>query len=332
MKITMKDIAKEAGVSVATVSHVINGTKRISEEKEKRIWETIKKYNYVPDARAKQLRLQKTKTAALVVSSLPDSYVTGFVNAVGMRARELGYHLLFVNTNENLEHEKETIHLLSSHMVDGIILSPSQSDISYLQTYIDQHLPIVLVNRYDPKITNIPRVVADDFQAGYDATIHLLQHGHKHIGVIYGVPNVSTTNQRIEGYKTALQEHGVPFNEHYLEMGYATVEGGYNAVKTLLNRHQEITALFVLNDAMTIGALKGIHSLLLKCPDDIALIGFGDFEAASVTDPPITNIYLPPDTIGRTAFDILINRINNPNYCKSVSLPTSLIIRKSCGC
>jgi LacI family transcriptional regulator len=332
VKITMKEIAKEIGVSVSTVSNAINGKKKTSEETHRMIMQAVEKYNYVPDSTAKNLRRQKTKTAALVVSSFPDLYVTRYINSVGIRAREMGYHLLFINTNENYEYEKETIQLLRSNMVDGIILSPTTSDIDYLNDLINQQFPIVLVNRYDPRLTNIPRVTADDYQAGYDATIHLIQHGHQKIGLVYSVPNVTTTIQRIEGYKAAMKEFNLSCKEEWIERGHATVDGGFNAVKSLMTRENDITALFVLSDFMTIGTVKALNSMSIRIPEDVALIGFGDFEAATIIDPPITNINLPPDTIGTTAFDLLLNRIHNPNYCRHISLPTSLITRKSCGC
>lgn len=332
MKITMKDIAKEAGVSIATVSHVINGTKRISKETQQLVWDAIKKFNYTPNLVAKNLRRQQTKTAALVVSSFPDSYVTGMVNGVGNRAREMGYNLLFVNTNEDPQYELDTIQLLNSNLVDGIILSPTSNQIEHLVSIVNQNVPLVLVNRYDPTFTDIPWVTADDFEAGYEATSHLIQHGHRHIGVIYAKPNISTTINRIEGYKKALEEHGIPFNSDYLELGHATVHGGINAVTTLLQRERQITSLFVLSDLMTIGTITALRNLSLSCPDDIAVIGYGDFASATIIDPPITNVNLPPDTIGKTAFDVLLNRMNNPDYVKHIQLPTSLIIRKSCGC
>lgn len=332
MKITMKDIANEAGVSIATVSHVINGTKNISESKKKLISEIIQKHNYIPDTRAKNLRNSITKTAGLVVSSFPDSYVTGIVNGVGERACELGYRLLLINTNEDQDYEKESIKLLSSNIVDGIILTPTKMDLGYLKSYINQNVPIAQVIRYDPKLPNIPRVTADDFQAGYDATIHLLQHGHKEIGLIISRANITPTIERIEGYKAALKEYNIPFNENYLEPGYATVNNGLNATKKLLARESKISALFVLSDLMTIGAMQAISELSLKCPEHIAIIGFGDFAGASITNPAITNISLSAETIGRTAFDVLLNKINNHNYSKHIQIPTSLIIRKSCGC
>lgn len=331
-KVTMKDIANEANVSAATVSHVINGTKKITEERRNRVLEVIHKYNYVPNSAAKNLRQQSTKTAGLVVSSLPDSFVTDMTYGIEERAREMGYNLLLVNTNENSEYEEETINLLHSKLVDGIILSPTSSDIEYLHKFTNNNFPIVLVNRYDPKLKNIPRVTGDNFQTGYDATIHLLKHGHKKIGIVYSVPNVSTTNDRIKGYKEALKQYHLPFNENQLEQGYATVKGGANAVQNLLNREKDITALFVLNDLMTIGAISKIKELSLKIPDDIAIIGFGDFASSPIIDPPVTNIVLPPKTIGRTAFDVLLNKINNPSYMNHIELPPSMIIRKSCGC
>ncbi|MFD2924446.1 LacI family DNA-binding transcriptional regulator [Halobacillus naozhouensis] len=332
MKVTMKQIAKEANVSTATVSHVINGTKHITEEKYKKIMEIINKYNYMPNSTAKNLRQKKTKTAGLIVSSFPDTFITEMVYGVEERAREMGYNLLLINTNEDRNYEEETMNLLYSRMVDGVILSPTSNDIEYLNKFTNEEFPVVLVNRYNDTAKNIPKVTGDNFQTGYDATIHLLRHGHKKIGMIYGVSNVSTTDDRIRGYKEALNQHNIPFNENYMELGHATVLGGAAAVKSLLKRHSDITALFIQNDLMTIGAISQIKESLLNIPEDIALIGFGDFASAPIIDPPVTNIMLPPDIIGRTAFDALLSKINNSDYKKHIELPPSLITRKSCGC
>lgn len=329
---TMKDIAREANVSVATVSHVINQTKHISEPTRKKVLEIIEQYNYVPNSAAKNLRQQSTKTAGLVVSSFPDSFVTEMIFAIEQRAKETGYNLLLVNTNEDRAYEEKTINLLHSKRVDGIILSPTSNDIGYLQKYTNESFPIVMVNRYESTIENIPRVTGDNFQLGYDATSHLLRHGHKKIGFIYSYPDVSTTNDRIRGYQEALTQFKIPIREDYIVQGYAKVDGAANAVEKLLTIDDEITALFVQNDLMTIGAIKKIKELNLTIPDDIAIIGFGDFSSSEIIDPPVTNIVLPPDMIGRTAFDVLLNKMNNPNYMTHIELPPSFNVRKSCGC
>ena len=331
-KVTMKDIAQEANVSVATVSHVINKTKNISEDTRNNVLAVVNKYNYVPNSAAKNLRKQTTKTAGLVVSSFPDSFVTEMIFGIEERAKEMGYNLLLVNTNEDSEYEEKTINLLHSKLVDGIILSPTSGDIQYLQKYTKSKFPIVMVNRYDARIDNIPRVIGDNFQLGYDATTHLLDHGHKKIGFIFSYPDVSTTDDRSKGYKEALDQHQIPFNENYVVQGFATVKGGASAVQQLLTMHKDITALFIQNDLMTIGAIGKLKELGLSIPNDVAIIGFGDFSSSHIIQPPITNIVLPPETIGKTAFDVLLNKINNPNYMNHIELPPSLIIRKSCGC
>lgn len=330
--ITMKDIAKEANVSVATVSHVINGTKIISKNTYDRVMDVIKKYNYVPNSAAKNLRQKSTKTAGLIVSSLPDSFVTKMIYGVEERAREMGYNVLLVNTNENRSYEEETINLLHSKMVDGVILSPTSKDIEYLKKYTDKDFPIVMVNRYDSNLSNIPRVTGDNFQLGYEATSHLINHGHKKIGFIYSVPNVSTTNDRLAGYKKALEDNGIEFDEQFLERGYATVEGGAKAVETLLKRDPEITAVFAQTDLMTIGVISKLKEQSIKIPEQVAIVGFGDFESATIIEPPVTNITLPAETIGRTAFDVLLSKINNPNYMTHIQLPPTLVVRNSCGC
>ncbi len=331
-EVTMKDIAREANVSVATVSHVINNTKHISEATRNRVLKVVNKYNYVPNSAAKNLRQQSTKTAGLVVSSFPDSFVTEMIFGIEERAKEKEYNLLLVNTNEDSGYEEKTINLLHSKLVDGIILSPTSGDINYLRKYMENHFPIVMVNRYDRRITNIPRVTGDNYQLGYDATTHLLKHGHKKIGFIYSFKNVSTTEDRIRGYQDALNRFEIPFDENIIIQGYATVEGGEAAVEELLKKEKDVTALFVQNDLMSIGAIGKIKELGLTIPDDIALIGFGEFSTSHIIDPPVTNIVLPPKTIGKTAFDVLLNKINNPNYMSHIELPPSMNIRKSCGC
>ncbi|GAQ25344.1 MULTISPECIES: LacI family DNA-binding transcriptional regulator [Tepidanaerobacter] len=331
-RITMKDIAREAGVSVATVSHVINGTKNISKETSERVLKSIEKYNYVPDSSAKNLRKKKTKTAGLIVSSLPDNFVNDMIFGVEERAREMGYNLLLVNTKEDEKYEEESINLLHSNLVDGIILSPTSGDISYLNKYTNYKFPVVMVNRFDKKIKNIPIVSGDNYQLGFDATTHLLRHGHKKIGFIYSVLNVSTTEERLRGYKDALKQFDIPFCEGCLERGYGTVKGGADAVANLLSREKDITALFTQTDLMTVGAIGKIKEMQLRIPDDLAIIGFGDFPSAVIIEPPVTNIILPARTIGRTAFDVLINKIHNPDYMTHIQLPSSLIVRNSCGC
>lgn len=331
-EVTMKDIAKEVGVSVATVSHVINSTKKISKTTQEKVLSVVNKYNYVPNSAAKNLRKQTSKTAGLVVSSFLDSFVTEMISGIEKRAKEMGYNLLLVNTNEDSNYEEETINLLHSRQVDGIILSPTSGDIQYLKSYMNDNFPIVMVNRYDKKIDNIPRVIGDNFQLGFNATTHLLEHGHKKIGFIYSYPDVSTTDDRKLGYQEALKNSHLPFNKDFFAQGYATVKGGANATEELLQLDKDITALFVQNDLMTIGAIGKIKELGLSIPKDIAIIGFGDFSSAHIINPAITNIVLPPATIGKTAFDVLLNKISNPSYMNHIELPPSMIIRNSCGC
>ncbi|WP_462421322.1 LacI family DNA-binding transcriptional regulator [Salinicoccus sp. Marseille-QA3877] len=331
MKLTMKDIAKEAGVSVATVSHVINGTKNITEDKKNNILKIIEKYNYVPNSTAKNLRRRSTKTAALLVSSSTDSFVNEMIFGVEKKAREMGYSLLLVNTNEDEVYEEKTINMLYSKMVDGIILSPTSNNIDYLNKFT-KSMPIVLVNRYNEIVKNAPRVTGDNYCIGYDATDHLIEHGHESIGVIYSVPDVSTTEGRIKGYREALEQNNLPYDENHLEIGYGTVDGGRKAVANLLEREKDITAFFFLNDFMTIGGISKLKEMGLSIPEDIALIGFGDSPASAIIDPPVTNMILPPQEIGMKAFESLARKIDGEKNVDNFEIPASMVIRQSCGC
>src|SRR5699024_3587662 len=310
---------------VATVSHVINGTKNITEERKKKILKIIEKHNYVPNSTAKNLRRRSTKTAALVVSSSTDSFVNEMIFGVEKKAREMGYSLLLVNTNEDEIYEEKTINMLYSKMVDGIILSPTSNNIDYLNKFTES-MPIVLVNRYNDIVKNSPRVTGDNYRIGYDATSHLIEHGHKNIGVIYSVPDVSTTESRISGYKNALKENNLTYDDKNLEIGYGTVEGGASAVNNLLDRNKDITALFFLNDFMTIGGISTIRDRGLNIPEDIALIGFGDSPASAIIDPPVTNMILPPQEIGQTAFESLTKKIDGDKNVDNFELPASMVI------
>lgn len=331
MKLTMKDIAKEAGVSVATVSHVINNTKNITEERKNKILEIIEKHNYVPNSTAKNLRRRSTKTAALVISSSTDSFVTEMIFGVEKMAREMGYSLLLVNTNEDEVYEEKTINMLYSKMVDGIILSPTSNNIDYLNRFT-KSMPIVLANRYNEVVKNAPRVTGDNYSVGYDATMHLMEHGHKNIGVIISVPDVSTTEGRIKGYRDALEQNNLPYDEDNLEIGYGTVDGGREAVEKLLKRKKDITAFFFLNDFMTIGGISKMKEMGLSIPEDIALIGFGDSPASAIIDPPVTNMILPPQEIGMKAFESLTRKIDGEKNVDNFELPASMVVRQSCGC
>ncbi|ENH96143.1 LacI family transcriptional regulator [Gracilibacillus halophilus YIM-C55.5] len=335
MKITMKEIAKEAGVSVTTVSHIINGTKRMTDHTYNRVMDVVNKYNYIPNYSAKNLRNNSTKTAGLIVPSFPDSFVTKYTNSIALRAREMGYNLLFVNSNEDTDYEEETLKLFSSQMVDGVILAPAakySQPSPYDVTDIIESLPIVLISRYHDAFTNSPIIKQDDFQAGFDAGNHLLMHGHQRVGIIYAVQDISPTVDRIKGFRHALQQRGIQLEEEQIVNGEATTKGGEKAVRRLLHDQPDITGLFILNDSMSVGVISGLKEMEISIPDDVALIGFGDFPSASIIDPPITTIGLSPETMGQTAFDLLLNKISNKDYHNKVEVPTHLIQRKSCGC
>src|SRR5699024_678321 len=149
---------------------------------------------------------------------------------------------------------------------------------------------------------------------------------------IYSVPNVSTTEGRLDGYRQALKENSILFKESSMELGFATMEGGAQAVESLLRRERGITALLIQNDLMTIGAISKLRDLSFSIPDDVALIGFGDFASSPIINPPVTNMVLPPYEIGREAFDSLLNKIEDIDFMEHKKLPASMIIRESCGC
>ncbi|RTQ94133.1 LacI family DNA-binding transcriptional regulator [Lysinibacillus telephonicus] len=327
MRITIKDIAKEAGVSTASVSHVLNGTKKLSESTTKKVMDVINKYNYIPSENAKKLRNDHTKTIGVMVSSIQDHYVSGIIMELSDVIRSNGYEMLFINTSENLDYEKEAIKLLIAQRVEGLIISPVNS--SSLSKYQDlfKELPIVQVLRYDTALS-LPKVTADDFNAGYLATKHLLSQGYKKIAIIYSKKTINPTFDRIKGCQQALLEFSNT-NTLFLEQGFATVEGGAKAFEEIYRRHPDVDGVFALNDFMAIGCLMKIKELKLKCPEQIGVVSFGDFASAELIEPSVTAIHVENKEIGRKAAHKLFNILNNHPFEQEEKVELLLKVRNS---
>ena len=325
----IKDVATAAGVSIATVSHVLNRTRNVSDATRRKVEKAMKDLEYCPNYLAKSLKENKSNVIGLVVPDISNFFFTEIAGAVEMRLRKLGYNLILCNTDENLEQEKQQIAHLQSYMVSGMIIAPTTREYNYRKLFHTYDYPVVFIDRR----LNTPQgdcVYVDTKSVSMEATEYLISKGHKRIAFIGALPELSTTVDRFGGYAEALKAHGIPLDMDIVGFGGAKDDSGYEICRKLLS-HKDVTALFVSTSMMSIGAMRYLVESNISIPDEIAIIGFDDYMWTGITSPPLSNIKQPTVELGERATDILMKRIEDRNTdIRNEVLKAHLIIRESC--
>ncbi|MRX72807.1 LacI family DNA-binding transcriptional regulator [Bacillus lacus] len=329
---SMKDVAQRAGVSTATVSHVINETRHVSEKTKKRVVQVMTELDYRPNSIARSLRSSRSKTIALLVpimgADTSNFFFMSIAQGIEHKFKEHNYHLLLSNSNESIESEKEQIKVFNTQLIDGMIIAPAMSGPSHLHEALNGHYPVVFIDR-KPKDVAGDCVLADNLQGTYDAVGLLLEKGNDRIGFISGGLGLTTSNARIEGYKRALSESGVIYDPNLVKVGDATFEEGYRLAKELWEQ-EKTSSIMIANNIMTMGAVAFFNEKQIKIPEELMIIGFDDYDWTKITSPPLTVVKQPAYDIGIKAAETLIARIENPSLeYKDHYLPTELVIRKS---
>lgn len=330
MKVSMKDVAQKAGVSTATVSHVINKTRFVRVETKKKVLDAMKELNYYLNSAARSLRSRKSNVVGLLVPDISNFFFTSIARGVENTLKKHGYNLILSNSNEDLKSEIEQIKIYNTQLVDGLIMAPVSGDHAFLNELLNRDYPVVFIDR-KPKGYQEDCVVGNNIKGAYDAIRMLIKKGHSKIGIITGLPGLTTTDERLIGYKNALVDHKLKIDENLIKVGDSQFKGGYESTKELL-KYTNITALFVTNNLMTVGAIKYLKEKRVAIPGDIAIIGFDDYKWASITEPSLSMVKQPAYDIGETASTLLIKRIKKEEVGgnKEYRLPTKLIIRDSC--
>ena len=332
-KVSIKDVAAKSGVSTATVSHVINGTRFVSEEVSLKVKEAMKELNYVPNPVARTLRSHQSHLIGLII---PVKEYTDTANAFFMMVAQgieetltkNGYKLILCNSYENPDVEKEHIQMFNAQLVDGLILAPTGNDYSYLNEILTRQFPVAFVDR-KPQNYLGDCILSNNFQGAYDATEHLIKKGHKQIGFMSGDLGLTTSDDRFEGYKQALSDYNVEFNETFVKQDYASLENGYKMAKEFVEQKQ-VSAIFIANNNMTMGAISYFQEQYIKIPDEIAIVGFDDYDWAKIINPPLTTVKQPAFELGQKAAEVILNRIRNQQQePQEHVLDTTLIVRKS---
>ncbi len=329
---TITDVARKAGVSTSTVSHVINETRYVSDEVKQRVHAAMKDLNYQPNVIARSLRTRETQTVGVVVSDITNPFFTSIVRAIEDEVLKQGYNIILCDTDEKPEREQVYLRLLMGRRVDGLIVAPSSGNADLLQLAIESGYPTVLLDRSIPGL-DADVVLSDNEGGAFDAVSYLVGIGHRRIGIIAGRLEVSTGADRMAGYVRAIKAHGIPVDESLIEVAQFKREIAYEKTREMLARSEPPTALFVCNNAMTAGAMAAIKAAGKKVPKDISVVGFDDSEWAALMDPPLTVVAQPIVELGTRAAQLLMRRISGGRVKtpRAIVLKPELIVRGSCA-
>ncbi len=327
---TMKDLAKLAGVSTSTVSHVINKTRFVSDEIAERVNKAAKELNYAPSALARSLKMNRTKTIGMLMPTSTNPFFGEVVKGVERNCYQQGYNLILCNTEGDHERMKASINTLLQKRVDGIILMCSTlvgERIEEFDRYPD--IPVVIMD-WGPTLFSSDKIQDNSFLGGYLATKHLIENGHKQIGSITGPLHHHQAQMRYEGYKRALREAQLDINSDWIIESDFECQGGYDAFSKLVKLDSLPTALFVGNDMMAMGVMNFAHEHGLKIPEDISLVGYDDIHIAKFMSPALTTIHQPKYRLGEAAVKTLLKKINKESDKPEViQLEPTLNVRKS---
>lgn len=325
------DVAKEARVSVFTVSAVINDKSHVGKSLKRRVDAAIKKLSYRPNLLARSLAKRRTHTIGIVVPDISNPFFPLVVRGAEDAAQKHGYNILLCDSDDRLEREQECLEVLLAKRVDGILLTkaPQPFPASLKQMIDDVGVPFVLLMRTYPELTK-DAVVTDDYKGAYEAVSQLARAGHRRIGLLGGPMTVSSGRERWKGFRAALQANGLTHEPELVIQGDYRIESGYRGGHALLSRTPD--GVYVANYLMTVGLLKAAEEMGMRCPEDFGLVSFDDYPWLAVFRPRLTTVELPKYQIGFEATELLLERIKGePVRGGTVKLAPELHVRESCG-
>jgi len=331
---TLKDVAKEAGVSVSMASRVLGNYGYFSEETRSKVLKAAEKLNYKPDVIARGLKTRQTKAIGVIISDVVTFFFTTLVRGVEDVASQNGYSVILCNSDEDPTKEREYLLALYERGVDGLIVSPSIGNHSYLKKLVRGGMPLVLVDRRIRGL-KVPTVTVDNQTGSYEAVNYLINLGHRRIGIITGLKGVTTSEERLAGYKRALEKNHLSLDPELIKEGDYRREKAQEATQELLRMKNPPTALFVCNEPMTSGALLTLRENKVKIPEEMAIIGFDDPIWAPLTEPPLTAVSQPSYSMGTLACQTLLREIRAIGRSKipleDIILKPRLVVRESSG-
>ncbi|MFC1619449.1 LacI family DNA-binding transcriptional regulator [Candidatus Neomarinimicrobiota bacterium] len=332
-RVTITSIANQVGCSTTTVSRVLNGLAeryRISKSTEESILSVAAELGYTPDQLARGLRMKRTHTIGLIIPDISNPFFSTVARNVEVEARKAEYSIFLYDTQDDTNLEVDSIRLLLSRKIDGLIICPEGKISNHLKPIASSDLPMVIVDRHFPEL-KCPYVISNNYEGSQQAVDHFISRNHRVIACIQGRLNTSVNNDRIRGYTDALQKHGISIDESLIVGDSFGVSNGYVGAKLLLNRYIRPTAILATSNLISLGAMRAISEEGLRIPDDISIISFDDQPYSDYLATPMTTITQQTMEMGQIAFKLLLAQLNKvvSGQNQGVILPTKLIIRKS---
>ncbi|MFW6308814.1 MAG: LacI family DNA-binding transcriptional regulator [bacterium] len=337
LMVTIYDVAKKAEVSPATVSRVINNKSNVKPETRKRIEEVCEELNYVPNSNAGSLKKKHTKSLGLIIPEISNPFFISILKGFENRAIQSGYNTILCNTAKNTGLEENYIQMILEKRIDGVAISTVSKNHNQLKKIKQQDIPLILIDR---KIEDfkVDIVCGDSYHGAVKLVNHLIQKGHKNIAMIAGPRHLSTGKERILGYKKALAEANITFKPELLKVISSRYQGfsrkkAYELTRSLISGNSSFSAIFVANNLMALGAYKALTEAGINVPGDIALVCFDDLSLEFEINPFFTVMKQPAPDMGKTAAEILIDKIEGKNKGKKqkVVFQPELIVRRSSG-
>ncbi|MFG6117967.1 LacI family DNA-binding transcriptional regulator [Thalassobacillus sp. B23F22_16] len=329
---SIKDVANKAQVSTATVSHVINGTRFVADETKEKVFSAMEELNYRPNRIARSLRSRKSYTIGLLVPLVAEDtsnfFFMSIANGIEQVLKDNGYNLILSNSNEDVDTERDQIRVFNSQFIDGLIIAPVNGEDCNYEKELSGDYPVVFIDRHPAELKG-DMILVNNRQGTYEAVTKLINKGHQKIGFITGSLGITTSDERLEGYKEALENHQLPIDENYMKEGPATFQQGYQLAKEL--HEAKVTALFVANNVMTMGAVSYLQEKEVKVPEEMAIIGYDDYDWMKITSPPLSVVRQPAFELGKAAVEQLLKRVEgSQDDSVEIMLDSELILRGSC--
>jgi DNA-binding LacI/PurR family transcriptional regulator len=329
-KATVYTVAKHAGVSIATVSRALAGSRKVTPQTRERVMQAVEDLNFEPNPSARRLAYKKTETIALVFPDISGPFYSTVIRGVEQEAGRHNFNVLIYGTHGK-EGSGRYLRTLTSK-VDGLIIMARSIDEDTLWSLERQGVPFVLLGHSNGQL-QCSTIAVDNEAGAYKAAAHLLGHGHQRIAIITGPEDSPDNRGRLQGYKKALLDAGISIQQSMVVPGNFEYEGGQIAIHQLLESNQRPSAVLAANDEMAIGAIDAARQRSLRLPEDLAVIGFDDIQMSALTHPSLTTVRQPMQRLGETAVTLLFDRLQNSSgQPRHDVLETRLVLRQSCGC
>ncbi|MFI2857681.1 LacI family DNA-binding transcriptional regulator [Paenibacillus sp. JSM ZJ436] len=330
MDIKIKDVAKTAGVSVATVSRVLNGSELVTEKTRNKVQNAIDQMNYHPNATAKYLRSKKTMTIGVIVSDINVSYYAEIVKGIENMAYSRKYKVIICDAQNQQDKEVAYLELLLNRTVDAMILITHMVSDEVINEFVDNGYHIGVIGRFidSPKV---PCIFTDNVKFSKQVVEHLIERGHRNIAFLSGYPDALDSSERLEGYIKALQEHQLEYKPELIENGDFNEEGGYKAFKRLLDKNITFSAIYSANDEMALGVYRACAELGIQIPNNIAIVGVDNNRISKYLNPRLSTVNQPKYTMGALIAEKIIDQLNEDEFDlqRVFKIDSELIIRES---